>query len=220
MKASYKERSFPVKTGRGNIVVTVQPGQFIYGKYSASKELKMSASTIWKRMQKLKTIGNCNLESNHHYTLVTIINWNTYQQQHETSNLESNHQVTTIKPPSVPYNKVKKVNKVKNKTYTADFLSFWECYPKKIGKDAAWRAWKNRDGELPGIDFLIGKVANQKKCDQWCKDGGQFIPHPATWINQGRWDDDLKIKLQEEGPEADRILKTWYKGVEHGNKRV
>ena len=26
---------------------------------------------------------------------------------------------------------------------------------------------------------------------QWQRDNGQYIPHPATWLNQGRWDDEL-----------------------------
>ena len=32
-------------------------------------------------------------------------------------------------------------------------------------------------------------------CDQWKKDGGQFIPHPATWLNQEGWDDEPEIKI-------------------------
>lgn len=27
--------------------------------------------------------------------------------------------------------------------------------------------------------------------EQWRKDNGQYIPNPATWLNQGRWDDVL-----------------------------
>ena len=34
-------------------------------------------------------------------------------------------------------------------------------------------------------------------CDQWNRDNGQFIPHPATWLNQRRWEDELTIQLPE-----------------------
>src|SRR3990172_8163279 len=77
----------------------------------------------------------------------------------------------------------------KNKTYTSDFISFWDCYPKKVAKDAAWKSWQKRNGERPDIAVLISAVENKKKSEQWAKDGRQFIPHPASWLNQGRWDD-------------------------------
>jgi hypothetical protein len=32
----------------------------------------------------------------------------------------------------------------------------------------------------------------QKTSAQWQKDNGQYIPNPATWLNQGRWDDEIK----------------------------
>lgn len=37
-------------------------------------------------------------------------------------------------------------------------------------------------------------VERQKCSDQWTQNNGQFIPHPATWLNQGRWDDELPVK--------------------------
>lgn len=41
----------------------------------------------------------------------------------------------------------------------------------------------------PVQEKILAAVQAAKRSDQWTKDGGQFIPHPATWINQGRWDD-------------------------------
>src|SRR3990167_7223966 len=97
---------------------------------------------------------------------------------------------------------VKNVKNVKNKTYTSDFISFWDCYPKKVAKDAAWKSWQKRNGERPDIAVLISAVENQKKSEQWAKDGGQFIPHPASWLNQGRWDDEAPA--QENNSALDR----------------
>ena len=34
------------------------------------------------------------------------------------------------------------------------------------------------------------EVNAQKLSRQWQKDGGQYIPNPATWLNQGRWEDE------------------------------
>ena len=33
-------------------------------------------------------------------------------------------------------------------------------------------------------------LEKHKRSDQWTKDGGQFVPHPATWLNQKRWQGD------------------------------
>lgn len=78
--------------------------------------------------------------------------------------------------------------------YPPEFLTFWKAYPKKVGKDAALKAWKKRNGTRPGIDAIIKAIEEQKRSDQWTRDSGQYIPNPATWINQGRWDDEVETQ--------------------------
>jgi len=34
-------------------------------------------------------------------------------------------------------------------------------------------------------------VEAQKRSRQWVESDGKYIPHPATWLNQGRWDDEV-----------------------------
>ena len=62
------------------------------------------------------------------------------------------------------------------------------AYPKKIGKAAAKKAFAK---VKVNINTLISAVEQQKLSDQWRKDNGQYIPNPTTWLNQGRWDDEL-----------------------------
>jgi len=70
------------------------------------------------------------------------------------------------------------------------FDEFWKAYPRKIGKDAAWRAWQKRRPDAELHTLMLRAIARQKTWPQWVKDGGQFIPHPSTWLNQGRWQDE------------------------------
>ena len=70
------------------------------------------------------------------------------------------------------------------------FEQFWQAYPKKVGKLDAERAFQK--AKAP-IDQLLSAVERQKKSDQWIRENGRFIPNPATWLNQGRWDDVLSI---------------------------
>ena len=78
-RASHKKEWVILKTGKGNIEVEVEPGQFVFGRNSASKNLRMPPSSIRNRMEKLKNIGNLDIKQDNQYSLITIINWHTYQ---------------------------------------------------------------------------------------------------------------------------------------------
>lgn len=75
--------------------------------------------------------------------------------------------------------------------YSDDFEDFWSAYPKKVGKDAAWRAWEKRSRDRPATGGILQAIHQQQSSEQWTREGGQFIPNPATWINQGRWNDEI-----------------------------
>lgn len=71
------------------------------------------------------------------------------------------------------------------------FAEFWAAYPKKVGKDSAWRAWQKRRPDADLLALMLTAVAEQAGTLQWTRDGGQYIPHPSTWLNQGRWQDEV-----------------------------
>lgn len=68
------------------------------------------------------------------------------------------------------------------------FERFWAVYPRKVGKQSAKRAFEKV--KVP-LETLVTAVERQKCSAQWTRDNGQYIPHPTTWLNQGRWDDEL-----------------------------
>lgn len=84
------------------------------------------------------------------------------------------------------------------------FAVFWQAYPKKVGKKDAEKAFKK--AKMP-LDVLLSAIEAQKNGAQWQKENGRFIPNPATWLNQGRWDDEVApqksgnvfLDLAEEG---------------------
>lgn len=83
---------------------------------------------------------------------------------------------------------------IKNTSSSGDdgFTLFWKTYPKKIGKGDALKKWAalRKSKSLPSIEIIITAIENQKTWEQWQSDGGKYIPHPATWLSQGRWDDE------------------------------
>ena len=69
------------------------------------------------------------------------------------------------------------------------FASFWSVYPKKTAKPAAllkFKSAKLKDGEIASI--LID-IESRSKSDDWTKENGKYIPNPATYLNQRRWED-------------------------------
>ncbi len=78
-----------------------------------------------------------------------------------------------------------------NTTQHKRFGVFWKSYPKKVGKGAAKKSWEkiNPDEEL--FEKIHSAVRQQKKSEQWAKENGRYIPNPATWLNQERWEDQL-----------------------------
>ena len=69
------------------------------------------------------------------------------------------------------------------------FDAFWAAYPIKKAKAAAKKAWKKLAPSQVLQAKILAAVENQKRWPQWNKDGGRFIPHPATWLNGRRWED-------------------------------
>lgn len=84
-----------------------------------------------------------------------------------------------------------------NNTRERDFERFWACYPKKVGKQAAERAFAKARKKC-NVDRMIAAIEKQKQSRQWQKDNGDFIPNPTTWLNQGRWEDVLEESHTEE----------------------
>ena len=70
------------------------------------------------------------------------------------------------------------------------FEDFWRAYPRKTAKGAAIKAWA-KIAPTPETQALMGQALEwQRTSEQWVRDGGHFIPHPSTWLNQSRWLDE------------------------------
>jgi hypothetical protein len=66
---------------------------------------------------------------------------------------------------------------------------FWPAYPRKVGREAALKAFVKLKPDAGLLDVMLKALAKQASSEQWRKDK-QFIPHAATWINGKRWQDE------------------------------
>lgn len=75
------------------------------------------------------------------------------------------------------------------------FVEFWDRYRKKIGKPAAIKAFRaaKLNGHLPEV---LADIDARLHSDDWLKEGGKFIPYPATYLNQRRWEDDHSLSTE------------------------
>ena len=74
---------------------------------------------------------------------------------------------------------------------TERFAAFWKLYPKKQGKGAAEKAWKKIKPTAELFDVIMTAVGAAISSEQWQRENGRYIPNPATWLNQRRWEDEL-----------------------------
>ena len=82
--------------------------------------------------------------------------------------------------------------KVAQREDPQEFVEWWEAYPSKVGRLAALKIWKKNVHKKVDLKKMLAILEKQKTSDKWTKDGGQFIPNPATYLNQGRWDDEVE----------------------------
>ena len=71
------------------------------------------------------------------------------------------------------------------------FNQFWSAYPKKVGKMYAFNCFSKLKPTAELTQKMVDAIAEQKKSVKWTKNKGEFIPNPSTWLNQGRWEDEL-----------------------------
>jgi len=97
------------------------------------------------------------------------------------------------------------------------FESFWEAYPRKVGKGQARKAWlKLRpDRELQGVILAAVRAQSvagaQLERGKSSSDGRSVVPHPSTWLNGQRWEDEVEGVIDEN----EAVMARWMAGRSH-----
>ncbi len=77
------------------------------------------------------------------------------------------------------------------------FDRFWQAYPRKTAKPQAAKAFARLRPDEPLLLRMLAALALQRQSAQWQRDEGQFIPHPSTWLNGRRWEDELAAEQND-----------------------
>lgn len=82
----------------------------------------------------------------------------------------------------------------KENIYMLKFLNFWKEYPRKVAKQPALKAFIKLKPDDELFEHMMSSLAKQRDSPSWKENGGKFIPYPATWLNQKRWEDEIQIQ--------------------------
>lgn len=77
-------------------------------------------------------------------------------------------------------------------SYPPDFLeSFWSLYPRRVNKLDAFKSWKRAVTLAGGGKEAVERIRTACAAFSEASRGKdpQFIPHPATWLNKGAWEE-------------------------------
>ena len=152
----------------------------------------------------LSRLGLVDLYSVSDVTLIIISNFKKHQSPHHTerrSNLADPQQLSSTHGElTVSHGEYPPEPRIMNHEpiYTHHdkdddgFDAFWKAYPRHTSKSTALKAWNKIRPNNELLAKMLKAINDQKTSDQWIKDGGQFIPHPATWLNQKRWEDEIQ----------------------------
>lgn len=69
------------------------------------------------------------------------------------------------------------------------FVMFWAAYPKRKARKDAEKAWSQVRGD-DHVEAILAALAWQTQQADWLKEGGQFVPYPASYLRGERWTDE------------------------------
>lgn len=85
-------------------------------------------------------------------------------------------------------------------TSQQSFVDFWNSYPRKVARSDAQKAWIKLKVDSTLLATILRAIEEQKLTADWQKDGGKFIPHPTTWLNGRRWEDEVTTSANAQKP--------------------
>lgn len=177
----------------------IKRGQRVVSRGKLSQELNISEQKIRTALKRLISTGEITKSLYAKNTIITVVNYDRYQDSNQISNQQS-----TSNQPATNHNerKIKKDNKAINNNppispqreeWRVLFEEFWSEYPKKKSKGQAEKAFKKLNPNSELVAKMCEALARAKTCIDWQKEGGQYIPYPATWINARGWEDDYSV---------------------------
>lgn len=158
-KANFKDKTIPLKVGKGEKILKVKRGSFVFGRNKAEEELFIDGSTIYKSIKKLQEMEMIKIDSNNQYSIITICKYDTYQdnKSYKVTSKEqpSNNQVTAKEQPSNTTNTLNNDNTLNKENNI--YRSFFHL---KITNEEVEKL--KIDYDIKIIDSILDSIENYK----------------------------------------------------------
>jgi len=193
MMANWKDKNWQSRNGEQFII---KRGELVTSVSSLQKHTGLSMRSTRTSLLHLEKSNFLTQRVTNWYRHIKLTKYCTFQ------DYEYGDRQGPDKDPTRTRQRLKKGKKGKNNppiSPQGDFELFWKAYPKKIGKLAALRAWNNAKPGIILTEKILKAVSKQLNFRTW-REG--FIPNPSTWLNQGRWDDEIDTINHDAIPEC------------------
>lgn len=214
MKATHK----PCKAVVGYQEVNLEPGQFIFGRKKAAQELRSTEKKIRTCVQSLSNSKNLAIKSASKFSIISIINWETYQCDESDLGHQIGQERASKGPAKGHIQECKEHKNKKNKILSAsedaaciqavyltkrkrkltgqsleDFNRFWKAFGYPRGKAEAADAWLDiRDATNGTVEAIIEAAAREAERRHNIIAQGRTPKMAQGWLSGRRWEDEEK----------------------------
>lgn len=143
--------------------------------YASQQQIQRALKSL--EAEKMIVVGNYNSNPYDH------TKWYAVDDYFDRSNL-INQEVKVDQPSNTD------INTVVNKKVNTFFAEFWKAYPRKTNKSFAEKVFAKLKVDQVLLTKMLNAIAVQNKT-VWKDKDQQYIPHPSTWLNGQRWEDEV-----------------------------
>lgn len=187
----------------------VKRGEFITSQVKIANEMKLNRKTVARYLKLFVEDGQIEVIADSKKTRIKVINYAKYQdvpdddgqldgqvngqvngqhsgQQDGQQDGQLDGHNRTIINQNKPY-------KPLNQYIHQWFEEFWKQYPRKEGKQNAMKAFEKQCKNEDTFKAIMDGLQKRVKLD-WSRrpaEEKKFIPHPSSWLNQSRWNDEV-----------------------------
>lgn len=210
-KASFDDRDITFN----GMTVSLNRGQFVTGRTAMRDKMnegvkpaqQVNSSFVWRGLKKFEKAGMLNISSNPKYSVITIVNWDKYQ---ESEQLPNSYRTATEQQTDTNKN-YKNDKNDKKKTPSSSglesrFDELWKLYPRKQGKQVALKAYKKSvkngttDEQIKSGIMSYSNYVRQEGLEQ------RFVKQGSTFFNQESWNDDWSGKPSTPEPQESKPI--------------
>jgi len=132
-KASHKNRDLFL----GGKVVSIKKGSFVFGRKKASEETGLTERQIRTALKHLQKLQNLTIKTTNKYSIVSIINWDTYQLDENKNDQQNDQLPTSYRPATDHRQECKELKNDKNTDKIKNFVREFASYISSVHKNKA-----------------------------------------------------------------------------------